>query len=232
VVIVDSIAYLFYLAYRALWYIADYAKDIPFVGTYLQAEFLNAADYFYDLSAKTYEFSAAMGNILTEIGKILSWDTIWSYILSYVPNLEAIRDWFYHWRDWVLQEVTGWWSATSTTVLGWIDAATQGLADLMAAWDNFRKVTFPEWTGRINSLESGWSNFWEITFPTLVSFSWLSAWWSDKLLDIQSLIDSAFLARDSFWQGWQDWRDKVTEFFTDPEEWLYKAVDRIIERFW
>ena len=57
-------------------------------------------------------------------------------------------------------------------------------------------------------------------------------WWRDRLLDVQGLINSAFVTRDSLWSGWQDLRDKVTEFFSDPEEWLYKAADRIIERFW
>ncbi|GAI36189.1 unnamed protein product, partial [marine sediment metagenome] len=73
--------------------------------------------------------------------------------------------------------------------------------------------------------------------------SWFTNWWGNTLSNIiawgaltgtqiGSLVDSAFTLRDDFWAGWQDWRDKVTEFFTDPEDWLYKAADRIIERFW
>ena len=62
--------------------------------------------------------------------------------------------------------------------------------------------------------------------------TWITTWWGERLLDVQGLIDSAFSIRTDFWAGWQDWRDKVTEFFTDPEDWLYKSLDRIIERFW
>jgi len=74
------------------------------------------------------------------------------------------------------------------------------------------------------------------TLTTLLDWStltnWITGWWNDRLFDIRGLLNSALIEWAPFWSGWQDWRDKVTEFFSDPEEWLYNAVDRIIERYW
>ena len=71
---------------------------------------------------------------------------------------------------------------------------------------------FTDWTGNVTSV--------------------INTWWTSTMWEVQELINSAFIVRESLWSGWQDLRDKVTEFFTDPEDWLYKSVDRIIERFW
>lgn len=188
--------------------------------------------FFSDLAWAFYDFSGWVNDVATKIVEILSWSTIWSYILTYVPNLEAIRDWFYYWWDYVWGVIADWWSTTYLTVQGWIDIATEGLDALKIDWSNFWNITFPEWTGKLDNLKASWDFFWTETLPTLVSFSWLITWWDERLLDVQNLINSAFVIRDDFWRGWQDLRDDVTEFFTDPEDWLYKAFDRIIERFW
>ena len=204
--------------------ITDYFYSISswFYEIYLEVlgwvyPFWLGADLFYKLSevfvnlAWNFEnFFSTFEDIAQRVTELLSWGAIWSYILSYVPNLEAIRDWFYNWWYNVNSVLTSWWSATQYTVRGWIDIATEGLATLKVSWSNFSTVTL----------------------PTLVSFNWLETWWNNRLGDIQGLISSAFMVRESFWSGWQDWRDKVTEFFTDPDDWLYKAFDRIIERFW
>jgi len=50
--------------------------------------------------------------------------------------------------------------------------------------------------------------------------SFVNTWWSGAVLQVQGLINTAFLERDSWWAGWQDWRDQVAEFFTNPLEFL------------
>ena len=82
------------------------------------------------------------------------------------------------------------------------------------------EYNWPEFTANFTNLKAAWDTFWTVTFPTLVSWAWLTTWWNSRLEDIQGLINSAFTIREGLWTGWQDWRDKVVEFFTDPLEWL------------
>lgn len=60
----------------------------------------------------------------------------------------------------------------------------------------------------------------------------LDSWWDDRLLDISALIDSAFLSREPFWAGWQDWKDAVIEFIQDPWQWFYDRLEELFDRFW
>jgi len=194
---------------------------------------------FYEVSSLfstiAYGFSSFfkwINEIAAKVTDILDWSTIWSYILSYVPNLEAIRDWFYDKVSQINAQILNWWSETSATVTGWIDAAK----DWVQLWIDYLQAEINTLSSRINEaialvpdiseIKAWFSNWWGNIAGNLES------WWNGKLKGIDDLINSAFLIRDDFWRGWQELRDKVTEFFTDPEEWLYKAVDRIIERFW
>ena len=194
--------------------------------------FYYLSDYFSSLAWDFYDFSSWVNDVAAKVTEILNWSTIWSYILSYVPNLTEISDWFYYWWDYVTQVVDNWWTSTSTTVLAWIDEAVSGvltLVDQVNAWLASLQTTVNDIAGRLPSIDgvlAWWSNW---TGNVLLI---INTWWSSTMGEVQGLIDSAFIVRESFWAGWQDWRDQVTEFFTDPEDWLYKSLDRIIERFW
>jgi len=197
------------------------------------------ADWFYYLSDAAYslawKFSDFFSWLLTEAqewDKILSWPTIWSLIQSYLPNLEEIGDWFYDWTSNVRGEILNWWSWTTHVVEGWVTSAlieaklyTDMLAnsfwDLREAWDSF--------AGKIPTLDSllaWWSN-WTGELLAIVN-----NWWTSTLTEVEGLIDSSFILREDFWSGWQDSRDKVTEFFTDPFNWI-KAyiIEPIVDDF-
>jgi len=190
------------------------------------------AVYFSDLAWNFSDFFSWLLTKLAQVGQVLTWDNIYSYFKLYFDAAVNAWEWVRYAWDNVTSIITIWWSGALTEVKNLIATATQGLDDLKASWDNFWNVTWPEWTGKLDSLVATWDTFWSVTFPTLVSFGWLTTWWTARVKDVQGLIDSAFTIREPFWSGWQEWRDKVVEFFTDPEEWLYKAMDRIIERFW
>jgi len=169
-----------------------------------------------------YYFSSWVSEVASKITQVLSWSTIWSYILSYVPNLTQIRDWFYSWVTNVTNTISSWWSATSVTVRGWIDAAIVWLKDAASTFLNFWDNLWPQFVSSFNGLKSAWDNFWKVTLPDLVSFDWLWSWWNSTIDDVQGLINSAFAARQSFWEGWQDMRTSVLKFFEDPLEWLWE----------
>jgi hypothetical protein len=183
--------------------------------------FYQLSNLFSTLAWRFYDFSDWVSDVQSKIGNFLSWSTIWSYILSYVPNLVSIRDWFYSWYTNVTGAVTSWWSSMQWTVRGWIDAAVQGLGTMAAAWNNFWNNLWPQLTADFNSLRSDWGNFWRITVPDLVNFSWLETWWQDRTRDIDGLISSGFSTRASLWEGWDIMRDKVVSFFADPVEYIW-----------
>ena len=215
-----------------------------FYSIYLTVEdwvwpFTLAADFFYEVSRvfqqmaiDFYTFSLWVDGIATRIVTILSWDNIKSLFKEWLPGLEEIRDWFYAWQLHVWQELTNWWRAQSTTVLGWIEEAKEELLtwtdwlhgqiiELREDLDNLL-AQIPD----VSEMATWFSNWWGNILPNL---TW---WWDEKLLDIQALFSSWTLELEPFWAGWQDIRDKVFEFFADPWEWLYNKFDDFIERFW
>lgn len=172
--------------------------------------FYHLSTLFSSLAWHFYDFASLIFEIADKATQILSWSTIWSYIKSYIPNLEQIRDGFYYWPSMVYQEITSWWSVASSTVQGWIGVVqdwTQGLISYL--------------TNRIDSLQVSLDNFVTVTLPAIPSWP-----------DIDSLVKSWFLNFAPFWAGWQDYRDQVVEFFTDPLQWLYDKMDEWFERFW
>lgn len=194
--------------------------------------FLKMCYLFNDLAWGFSDFGSWVRDISSKIAQVLNWNTIWSSILSYVPNLIQIRDWFYSWVNNVLGLVDNWWSSVRWTVQGWIDTAVSGFRDLinqlegsftvvLEAWDSFK--------GKIPTLEevAAWFGNW-----TGEVFSAIDDWWSGTIGDVQALISSALIEYEPFWAGWQDWRDQVVEFFTDPLQWLYNKLDEWFERFW
>ncbi|KKK66018.1 hypothetical protein LCGC14_2968300, partial [marine sediment metagenome] len=85
----------------------------------------------------------------------------------------------------------------------------------------FWNITWPAWLAQFETLRASWDNFWVTIYPGLVSFAWLTTWWNERLADVAGLIDSAFTIREGLWDGWQDVRGAVLEFFSDPLEWLW-----------
>jgi len=190
---------------------------------YWAADFLvDIADAFAHLGVYFGDFNDWVEYAADVIGDILSWSSIRSLIRSWLYGIESALDWFQSWTTWVGQYITDWWAGILPYVLSYVDDAVEGLDSLIAAWGNFWTVTFPQWTSKLDNLIADWDNFWTMTFPTLVSFTWLTTWWTSTIGEVQGLIDSAFTLRDSLWAGWQEMRDQVIEFFADPLEWLWE----------
>jgi len=201
--------------------------------------FWYAAGFFYSLhstfvglSWAFYSFNQWVSDVAAKVAGILSYTNIYSYFQSYFTAALNAWNWVINAFNNIWSIVDNWWSSAQYIVLAWIDDAKSYAASLVAgvnswlvtlqgAWDSFK--------GRIPTIDEliyWWSNW------TGYVLSAIDTWWTGTVLEVQNLLDSAFLEREPFWAGWQDWRDKVTEFFSDPEDWLYKAADRIIERFW
>lgn len=205
-------------------------------------------DYFYDAYLEVYDWvypgwllsypllsaSRGFGWLAYYFSQLNEW-LVWAQDeIERIISYEAIQSYFQSWFDagldawnWVRDSygnvwdiADDWWSSKSATVQSWIATATEGLQTLQTSWGNFWDITFPQWKSQVERVTSEWEDFVTQKLPSLISSYDLTTWWDSRLGDIQDLIDSAFAIRDDFWQGWQDWRDEIAEFFTDPLEFL------------
>lgn len=163
------------------------------------------------------------------LNEILStWD-IQSYFQWWLDAAANAWDWVYNAWDNIWQEVDTWWSTTKLTVQGWLDwleielkglisQVDLGLTSLRHSWDNFVSK-IPTIDEIIEWFKNWGGNVW----------SEITNWWSSTVNDVQGLIDSAFVSRESFWSGWQDVRDNVIEFFSNPLDWLASHIE---DWFW
>ncbi len=221
----NDVSNFFYQLYLDCFYVGWPLEVIGYWFYYLSDTFSRLAWNFYDFSSWVTDVQVRVSEILD------TWD-IWTSFQWWFEAAENAWNWVSSaaWNIWY--EVEDWWGTTQYTVQGWIDEArwyaydlvagvNTWLAELQSAWDDFK--------GRIPTIDQviyWWSN-WTGNVSSVIN-----TWWTATMVEVQDLINSAFIIRSDFWAGWQDWRDKVTEFFTDPEDWLYKSADRIIERFW
>lgn len=167
--------------------------------------------FFYKLEAQTIYFSEDMEDFIDELGNILSWSNIKSFIRGWLPYLEDAIDWFLSWTYWVGQKIDEWWSINYPTVQGWIDIATEGLDSLKAEWNEFWTTTYPGFLSSFDELKAAWDNFWTVTFPDLVSNLDLEEWWNTKLKELLELVEDTIPFYSS-----------IVEFFNDPLEWLWQ----------
>lgn len=207
-------------------YLEVYGWIWPF--SYLQYPFWDLSSIFSWLAWGFRDFTIWVYEVNNLVTNILSWSTIESYIRNWLPHLVDVVHWWHNWVYFLSREINNWWYYTQATVQGWIDIATQGFDNLVVAWDEFWTYTWPRWTDKLDLLAADWGDFLIHKLPTLFDISYAEEWWRSKFLDVTKAISDAFREREDFWAGWQDFRDKVVEFFTDPLEWL---LDRFTDWF-
>ena len=208
--------------------VADFFYDIGLEVSGWIWPFWEAATFFFSLNTlfanlawDFVDFDEWLEWAADEIGDILSWSNIRSLIRGWLDGIEDALEWFGRWWVWVGQEIDDWWSSTLDDVKGWIAAAVSPFDDLLTAWNDFWDNLWPDIVNKLSTLKADWDNFWTVLLPTLVDFTWLETWWNARLTDIQELINTAIQELAPFWEGWQEIRDQVYEFFADPLEWLW-----------
>ncbi len=208
----------------------------------------DASDFFYSIYLEVqgwvYPFwqAASIFYELCLVFNHLAWDFYyfneWVYevsekITTFLTSLD-LEAWFNEWKQKILDAwywitnawsnvfniIDEWWLTVQSTIRSWIDIAVEGLDSLKVAWSNFWTVTFPEWTGKLDTLKAAWDNFWTVTFPSLVSFSWLDTWWSDRLKELDKLINDTIVVWFPFYDDLVSLWEDIKLFFTDPLTWL------------
>jgi len=199
----------------ALW---CWDHDPPF--GWLGDMFLEIYDHLTDIYYALYQFARDYEDLWEWVTEVLTESDIFRLLQKWLNYAEDAWAWVLNSVQYVGSIVDDWWLATKITVQSWIETATQGFNELKVAWDEFWEITFPNWTTELLRIGSELSDFFTITLPNLVNFDWLGTWWNDRLLDIQSLIDSTVQAWFPFYNDLVELWNGIVEFFTDPLTWL------------
>ena len=182
---------------------------------------LSAATQVMMIADELDEFNDWAGDISDKIDEGFSLSQIKSYFKTWIDYATIAWDWVKYSGRNVRDIVNGWWSVTRLSVLAWINEAVSGFQSMLN-WTNSQlatlKSTMSVFTGRLSLLDaiaSWWSNWRGNVLATIYT------WWSSTMVDVESLINSAFTERERYWSGWQDMRDKVIEFFANPFDYLW-----------
>lgn len=160
--------------------------------------FIALSDIADGMFSGMLDFRTWLYALVDDLSEVFSWQSILDWLEDRVADINGVIAWIDAWETNVGYLVSKWWEHTGDTVKSWIATATQGLADMIAAWDDF--VT--------------------VTLPTLFDLDYAEEWWLDKLVSVGQLISSAFVDRADLWAGWTDFRARVSEFFSTPFTWL------------
>uniref|UniRef100_A0A6M3XWG6 Uncharacterized protein n=1 Tax=viral metagenome TaxID=1070528 RepID=A0A6M3XWG6_9ZZZZ len=176
---------------------------------------------FWNLLTPIAQFSDWVYDVQQKVTGILSFADIWTEFSKWFKWAEWAWSWVLDASLIINYYISNWWSSASLTVQSWIsEARTYAeslvagamviVTNLQAAWDAFK--------GKIPSIDAvvAWWGNWSGELLSVIN-----TWWTGALLEVQVLINSAFTVRESLWSGWQDWRDQVIDFFTDPVEFLW-----------
>jgi len=120
-------------------------------------------------------------------------------------------------RDWVivlLSDIEAWTTTQLQTLKTYLLAVITDIeAWTIAEFNNIKEMI-------------GAAMPWDEILARIIS------WGAIPGTAVQGLIDSTLRAWFPFYDDLVSLWNSIVDFFVDPEDWLYKAVDRIIERFW
>ncbi len=220
--------YLLDPIFSLVWDISDWFYEAYRIVDDWTGGFWHLADPLYYISSAFWNMLAPISavndwiyNVTQEIASIVDIDDIWFTFKQWFDWAEWAWEWISDAWYYVTDIVGSWWSATSLTVLAWIDQvrdyADQLVAGVMEVVDNLQAAwdTLAGWIPTIEEIITWWGSW------TGQVLSVVNTWWTGALLEVQDLINTGFFTRADLWAGWTDLRDQVVEFFTDPLEVLW-----------
>jgi hypothetical protein len=190
------------------------------------------SDLFWSLLTPIAQFGDWTWDVYYQLQNMITESRIFSLLQTWLNYAEWAWDWVSNAWYYVWNMIEDWWAGVEWQVRMWIQDAQDWV--LMLVYD------VQTW---LNTLQRNWDNFKGMIPSISEIVSWfgdwwarilapLTDWWNERLLDAQGLIDSTLRTWFPFYNQLTALWSSIALFFTDPEEWLYKAVDRIIERFW
>lgn len=164
------------------------------------------------------------------LASVVDWvKELWNILIAYInkqvqPLWNRITTWWYDLSTWwsaTWYSVTNWVNARFDSLKDWVGATRDWLVDRINAAASQLRDSIAAAVSSLNRLIGQWNSFVTFTLPGLAS-----------LVDITKAFDNFMLKwRDLFnWWG-EFWRD-VTDFFTNPFQWIYDRLDEFFERYW
>lgn len=193
----------FYLIYRETY-------DWIFPFSFISEPFYALCLLFNKLAWAFYYLGEWLDAIVDQIALLLTWDNIKAFILSWIPDLPNIIEWFADKAKWVTDIITTWWSGK--------------LAELTIWWES-QLI-------ELRAMKELWDTFWTVTLPYLLSFQWLEDWWQGQLIELGAWWQGQLRELLFFYNEFVELWDGIKEFFADPLQWLYNKLDEWFERFW
>lgn len=231
---------------NAISRILEYLNSITtvFYNLYLETRgwiypFSLVASFFYTLSTITnsiawqfYYFSQWVENVTDKLANILSYENIAAHFRSFFNSASEALEWVRQAPKNIINTVDTWWEGVKLTIWSRIDIAKEALQSnldavnnrifsVKEAWDSF-KSKIPS----INEVLTWFTNWRGKVTSTIITWGALTS------KEINELLASRTKELKPFWEGWQELRAQVTEFFTDPGKWFFDRVEGWLERFW
>jgi len=216
----------------AFYWIYIEVYDWPWPFSYTADFFYELTVLFNDMAWDFYNMDSWFQSVQARLDAIVipTLDDFLELIAMFVPA--GLADWFANWTGNVWGLIDSWWDGVAGEVTGWI----QNVYDWTAGWIDYLEAEIAAIKAVIAAGVGDLPNLSELMswFTDWTGNVWgvIDNWWDGQLVIVQSLISAAFVEREALWSGWQDLKSQVADFFSDPDDWLYRAADRIVERFW
>lgn len=200
--------------------------------SWLKSAFLSISSLVDGIYGAFFDFQYWLQALVNRVDPLVRWDQVGAWLSESLSQVATLWTWWLDRRQFITWEVDTWWESVRWIVLGWIDAAAGGIADLRRSWESFSQYSLPELLANVNKLSADWSNFTRVTLPGLASFQDLEGWYSGKAVDVRDLIESTIRSFFPFYDEIVGLWGEIREMFTDPEAYLLRKIETMLVRFW
>lgn len=176
--------------------------------------------FFYQLTTLFTSFNDWVSYTADMIASILNWTSIKALIKSWLTGIESVISWFASWASNVTSVINSWWSSVKNTVKGWINDVEDYLWSLInnlsTSFTNLKVQvqTLLDKIPTINEILAWFGDWWGKILANIISWGALTA------TQIDAVIGSWLKSYAPFWAGWQDVRDNVIGFLSNPLDWI------------
>lgn len=171
-------------------------------------------------------------NLDDRIKNFITTVDLWSLLSSPLSQLAQLWGWFLDRVNSIRGIVDQWWVARKWKLQEWVRTLVSGVSaaitdlqrlfnGLSVAWESFKVDLL--------SLIPSWTELRDFINTQLNA---IKDWFAVQRQAISGEIEANVKPIRDQVNKQSSWLDLIKAFINDPEDFLYKAVDRVIERFW
>jgi len=188
-------------------------------------------------------WDTAVENVSAVVDTVINtFDDVWDTVVGYVsPVVDTIINTFDDvWDttveqvpeviDTVIETVTSAGSTVYDSVSNVYNTVTNYISNIYNTVNNYITNTYNTVTNNISNTYQTLTT--AITQVIGLTIENVNEWWTARAAWVERLVDTRFALIAPTFNAMGAIINGFNEFFTDPEDWLYKRFDKIIERFW